>query len=110
MQGNLIGVDASGNASMGNNEGVRIFNGSNNTIGGAVPGARNIISGNRWSGVDITASDGVSVSGNVVQGNFIGTDVTGSDLPPRAVPHPMLVPAPVEGREGRASSGPRATA
>ena len=36
---------------------------------------------------------------------------TGSaDLPPRAVPHPMLVPAPVEGREGRASSGTRATA
>ncbi len=25
------------------------------------------------------------------------------DLPPRAVPHPMLVPAAVEGREGRAS-------
>ena len=33
-----------------------------------------------------------------------------SDLPPRAIPHPMLVPAPVEGREGRASSGTRATA
>ncbi len=32
------------------------------------------------------------------------------DLPPRAVPHPMLVPAAVEGREGRASSGTRATA
>ena len=33
-----------------------------------------------------------------------------NDLPPRVVPHPMLVPAPVEGREGRASSGTRATA
>ena len=33
-----------------------------------------------------------------------------TDLPPREVPHPMLVPAPVEGREGRASSGTRATA
>ena len=32
------------------------------------------------------------------------------DLPPRVVPHPMLAPAPVEGREGRASSGTRATA
>ena len=37
-----------------------------------------------------------------------GTSAT--DLPPRVVPHPMLVPAPVEGREGRASSGTRATA
>ena len=35
---------------------------------------------------------------------------TPGDLPPRAIPHPMLVPAPVEGREGRASSGTRATA
>ena len=33
-----------------------------------------------------------------------------TDLPPRVVPHPMLVPAPVEGREVRASSGTRATA
>ena len=32
------------------------------------------------------------------------------DLPPRVVPHPMLAPAPVEGREVRASSGTRATA
>ena len=37
-------------------------------------------------------------------------ELVASDLPPRAVPHPMLVPAPVEGREGRASSGTRATA
>ena len=37
-------------------------------------------------------------------------EATATDLPPRAVPHPMLVPAPVEGREGRASSGTRATA
>ena len=41
--------------------------------------------------------------------NVAGMD-TLIDLPPRAVPHPMLVPAPVEGREGRASSGTRATA
>ena len=38
------------------------------------------------------------------------TRLSEGDLPPRAVPHPMLVPAPVEGREGRASSGTRATA
>ena len=36
--------------------------------------------------------------------------VDDADLPPRVVPHPMLVPAAVEGREGRASSGTRATA
>ncbi len=43
---------------------------------------------------------------------YIVTDASegSGDLPPRVVPHPMLVPAPVEGREGRASSGTRATA
>ena len=46
----------------------------------------------------------LDVSWNVVK------DLMKDDLPPRAVPHPMLVPAPVEGREGRASSGTRATA
>ena len=41
----------------------------------------------------------------------VTADDSGSvDLPPRVVPHPMLVPAPVEGREGRASSGTRAMA
>ena len=39
-----------------------------------------------------------------------GLEFSPRDLPPRVVPHPMLVPAPVEGREGRASSGTRATA
>ena len=41
---------------------------------------------------------------------FLTTALSYLDLPPRVVPHPMLVPAPVEGREGRASSGTRATA
>ena len=47
-----------------------------------------------------------SLNKKAVEARAAGT----SDLPPRAVPHPMLVPAPVEGREGRASSGTRATA
>jgi hypothetical protein len=38
-------------------------------VGGTVPGARNIISGN--------AVDGVSFAG-VIQGNYIGTDITGT--------------------------------
>jgi hypothetical protein len=39
-----------------------------------VPGARNIISGNNGPGISL----GGTLSGNLVQGNFIGTDVTGS--------------------------------
>jgi hypothetical protein len=43
-----------------------------NTVGGTAPGARNLISGNLGAGVFVRGQS------NVVQGNFIGTDVTGT--------------------------------
>ena len=79
IQGNLIGTNASGNASLSNqNGGVYINCGSNITIGGAVPGARNVISGN--TGPDILNGNNVVVicgTNNRVLGNFIGTDAAG---------------------------------
>ena len=56
--------------------------------------------------------DGIFSAHNIVmnEGSGFAYVVGASDLPPRVVPHPMLVPAPVEGREGRASSGTRVTA
>ena len=79
VQGNFIGTDVTGTADLGNGlGGVLISLGSGNVIGGAVPEARNIISGN---GQDETSADGVVIqpgSSNLVQGNFVGTDVTGS--------------------------------
>jgi hypothetical protein len=47
---------------------------SNNLIGGAETGARNVISANGNGGV-LALSAG---SGNLIQGNFIGTDLTGN--------------------------------
>ncbi|UCE20169.1 MAG: hypothetical protein JSV84_07495, partial [Gemmatimonadota bacterium] len=76
VQGNLIGTDISGTADRGNALfGISIFGGANNTIGGTNPGAHNVISGNDAIGVLIIES---TASNNVVQGNFIGTDVTGT--------------------------------
>src|SRR5262249_41448146 len=46
---------------------------SGNTIGGTSPAARNIISGSVFSGVAFLGG-----SNNVVQGNYIGTDVMGA--------------------------------
>ena len=75
VQGNFIGTDVTGTGSLGNFTGVWIYSASNNTIGGTVTGARNIISGNRKHGVNIGDS---RAAGNLVQGNFIGTDVNGT--------------------------------
>lgn len=73
VQGNYIGTDRTGSVAVGNNKGVRIEGGSNNTIGGTTAEARNIISGNT---IGVTLR-GTGSTRNVVQGNFIGTDVTG---------------------------------
>ena len=51
-----IGTNAAGTAALANGgDGVLIGGASGNTIGGTVAGARNIISGNRTDGVEITA-------------------------------------------------------
>ena len=77
--GNRIGTNAAGNAAIANAaEGVLIGNGAvGNTIGGAAPGAGNLISGNSVDGLDIYDP---TTSGNVVQGNFIGTNAAGSSV------------------------------
>ncbi len=73
VQGNFIGITASGTAPLENEEnGILIDRTDNNLIGGTEPTADNIISVNR-TGVLIRGG----AIGNVVQGNYIGTDVTG---------------------------------
>ncbi|HEV3146197.1 MAG TPA: SdrD B-like domain-containing protein [Gemmataceae bacterium] len=77
LEGNYIGVDATGNQSVSNgrDEGVNIIFGSYNVIGGTTAGAGNVISG----GLDVfIGSYSLSIAThNVVQGNFLGTNATG---------------------------------
>jgi hypothetical protein len=77
VEGNYIGTDEAGTAALGNvQNGISIFGGgASNTIGGTAVGAGNLISGNGWDGVAIV---GAGTTGNLVQGNLIGTDVTGT--------------------------------
>ena len=74
VQGNYIGTDITGMHALGNETGVFLYQGANNLVGGPTAGERNLIAANRFSGVNI---GGGSATGNVVQGNYIGTDVTG---------------------------------
>lgn len=73
IQGNYVGVDPSGNAGAGNGDyGVLLASGGN-VVGGAGLGERNVVSGN--------AVDGIAVLGgsdNVIQGNYVGTDASGT--------------------------------
>ena len=75
VEGNFIGCNAGGTNRLGNGlSGITIAGAKNNVIGGVLPGARNIISGNREEGIFITTNG----SGNTVQGNHLGVDVSGT--------------------------------
>ena len=77
IQGNYLGTDAAGTAVLpaGGSAGaaVRIEGAGNTVVGGTAPGAGNVLAG---------SSTGVifygSLPGNVVQGNFIGTNAAGT--------------------------------
>ena len=75
IEGNYLGTDVTGTAALGNNDGVALENSTNNTIGGTAPGAGNLLSGNRDDGASIFGSGS---TGNLVQGNLVGTDVSGT--------------------------------
>ena len=71
VEDNYIGTNAAGNAAIRNGwSGVTILAGAQNNITEG-----NIISGNGWDGVDIYDS---GTSGNIVAGNYIGTDISGT--------------------------------
>jgi Right handed beta helix region len=75
LQGNLIGTTFTGRAPLPNDDdGITIYNSSENTIGGGQPGAGNVISANAGDGVSVEGFD--VVEANRVLGNWIGTNKT----------------------------------
>ena len=82
VEGNFIGTNAAGTVAVANSgRGIEVAS-SSNVIGGTSLAARNIISGNRGAGIYIDTGR----NSNTVQGNFIGTDVTGLVPVPNSVP------------------------
>jgi hypothetical protein len=85
IEGNYIGTDPTGTLAKGNHiAGVSAFSDggvtSETVVGGTTPAARNVISGNGGSGVDMGNSNfnGVQPGDNRIQGNYIGTDKSGT--------------------------------
>jgi titin len=84
VEGDDIGTNLGGTAALGNAQsGVAIYAGAtNNIIGGTAAGAGDVLSGNGGHGVYISGS---GTTGNVVAGDLIGTDSTGSYSVPNNV-------------------------
>jgi CSLREA domain-containing protein len=70
IQGNYVGVGADGVTAVPNDVGIAIA-GSGHTIGGATPGARNVISRNLERGIV------ASGTGHVIEGNYLGVAADG---------------------------------
>jgi len=97
IQGNYIGTDITGTKPLGNvlqgyisgaTVSTAVPAGDNN-LGGSAPGAGNVISGGASDGISISGTSGgpdnlPTCQGNVIQGNFIGTDYTGRIAIPNA--------------------------
>jgi streptogramin lyase len=77
IEGNLIGTDYTGTKAIANTIGIFFTNGGNSVVGGISAGSRNVISGN---------GNGIALygSGNLIEGNYIGTDITGANAVPNS--------------------------
>jgi hypothetical protein len=84
VQGNYIGTNAAGSAVLPalGSEGVVFFGHfTNNTVGGTAPSARNVVSGWGYAQVDLDFNGIQGFEGNVgnvVEGNYLGTNAAGS--------------------------------
>jgi hypothetical protein len=78
IQGNYVGTDGT-NADPNGYAGILVNNSKNNLIGGTTTSARNVVAGNRGAGIYIANA---AATGNQVQGNYVGTDATGTHAIP----------------------------
>lgn len=86
IRGNYIGTNKTGTIAKGNATGIEIQNSADTTIGdssaNSIPssceGGCNIISGSSGSGVTFLTSASSSSNGNVIKGNYFGTNQSGN--------------------------------
>jgi hypothetical protein len=77
ITGNFIGLDCTGKKLLGNTgDGITIADSRANCIGGSLSGEGNVICGRGDNGIYLTGN--FNTRENRILGNYIGTDVTGS--------------------------------
>ena len=110
VRGNWIGTNAAGTAALGSNvppspfsnfQGIYVT-GPSNVIGGPLPAERNVLSGNRVNGVYL---HNAGATGNVVQGNYIGTNLSGTAAVANGFEGVGLIDAPANSVVGNVVSG-----
>ena len=89
IQNNYIGTDVTGTVALPNGVGLSIEGGSSGVLIGG-PGSGNLISGNTGDGIDV----GFFVADVTIQGNLIGTDVSGTAALPNALGIGTVNPSP----------------
>ncbi|MEZ6095163.1 MAG: right-handed parallel beta-helix repeat-containing protein [Pirellulaceae bacterium] len=72
--GNYIGTNAAGTAAAGNYDGINIWAGDNNVIGGIGVNDRNVISGNTNNGLVLSGG----ANGTQIVNNYIGLNAAGT--------------------------------
>ncbi len=76
---NYIGLAVDGATALGNAEnGIVVVYSNSITIGGNNATLRNLISSNGRQGIVLSADPGTPITGSIVIGNYIGTDITGT--------------------------------
>ena len=105
IQANDIGFWPGNPSLLPNGYGIEI-KGSNNHIGGSGAAARNVISGNTRNGIAIARSGGPA-SGNAIQGNYIGTNATGTAALPNGEVGIIVYPAASSTLIGGGTAGVR---
>lgn len=79
VSGNWVGLNLSGSAAIPNRFSGIVVAAPQTTVGGRLPAERNVASGNRLGGIQISGAEG---SNATIVGNFVGTDVAGSQAVP----------------------------
>jgi hypothetical protein len=79
LKGNYIGTNAAGTGALGGGAGILLYPGSEVAIGGSAAGQGNLISGNGDYGISMTYDCVTALANNVIQGNRIGVDASGTN-------------------------------